>query len=326
MNWLTLKEDEIEIRGLPWFSGNDPKLWRLPVSAFSALPEGVCKQAVFPAGARIRLATDSPCLNLHGCSESGEAWQAVDVYVGGAFLKSVAVNENAESEILCFENCPRQFRDITLYLPYRHEIRISAIGIDREALLRTPAPFSKELPFVLYGSSIAQGATAARAGMAYASILGRMLNLDFVNLGFGGAGKAEPEVVDLVSSIDACCYLFDLGKSYGQQDASAYVAMLETIREQHSNTLLVCITPVFSTKEIYEPEYLSLSEHIRKVVRDAVGARVNSGDQNLALIDGLELLGPDDRDGFSKDGVHPNDLGFTLIAERLRQRLVPKIG
>ena len=43
----------------------------------------------------------------------------------------------------------------------------------------------------------------------------------------GGAGKAEPEVVDLVARVEAGCFLLDLGKSYGRQDAAPYVEILD---------------------------------------------------------------------------------------------------
>jgi lysophospholipase L1-like esterase len=326
MNWHTLADKDIEFQGLPWLSSNGSNLWRLPAATLGNLPEGVRRQAIFPAGARIRLATDSPSLSFRGCSVSGDSRQAVDIYVEGAFLKSVGVNQPAESEIIIIEDLPRQFRDIELYLPYRHEIRVGAVGIDAHAQLRKPASYSKDLPFVLYGSSVAQGASAARAGMAYPSILGRMLNLDFVNLGFGGAGKAEPEVVELVASIGASCFLFDLGKSYGRQDASAYTAMLETVRARHAEIPLVCITPVFSTRETFEPDYEELSLHTREITRQAVAERTETGDPNIILIEGTDLLGSEDTDGFSGDGVHPNDLGFNLMAERLEKRLAGIFG
>ncbi|MDP6114473.1 MAG: hypothetical protein QGG53_21635, partial [Planctomycetota bacterium] len=57
------------------------------------------------------------------------------------------------------------------------------------------------------------------------------------------------------------------------------------------------------------------------VVRNAVKTRTNAGDEHTTLIEGLDLLGPKDADGFSGDGVHPNDLGFNLIAERISTRL-----
>ncbi len=72
--------------------------------------------------------------------------------------------------------------------------------------------------------------------MSYEAIVARAMGLDFVNLGFGGAGKAEEAVVELVAELAACCFVFDLGKSYGTQSARAYVRMLETVRAAHPTT------------------------------------------------------------------------------------------
>jgi hypothetical protein len=75
--------------------------------------------------------------------------------------------------------------------------------------------------------------------MSYQAILARSMNLDFVNLGFGGAGKAEPAVVRLVAEVEACCVLFDLGKSYGRQDARPYELMFAEVRKAHQAIPLV---------------------------------------------------------------------------------------
>ena len=171
---------------------------------------------------------------------------------------------------------------------------------------------------MLYGSSIAQGAGAARAAMGYGAQLGRLMDLEVVNLGFGGAGKAEREVVELVSRIDACCVVLDLGKSYGLQAVDAYARMLEQLRATGPTVPLVCVTPVFSTRELHDSEYVALSEHTRDVMRRAATARRRDGDAGVVLVEGLALLGQRDSDGYSGDGVHPNDLGYARIAERLQ--------
>ena len=54
--------------------------------------------------------------------------------------------------------------------------------------------------------------------------------------------------------------------------------------------------------------------------------RISGGDQNVFLVEGRELLGESDWDGFSSDGVHPSDLGHYLIAERLRRSLASFLG
>jgi lysophospholipase L1-like esterase len=35
------------------------------------------------------------------------------------------------------------------------------------------------------------------------------------------------------------------------------------------------------------------------------------------MVEGRDLLGFDDHDGLSRDGVHPSDHGFSVIADRL---------
>jgi len=95
-------------------------------------------------------------------------------------------------------------------------------------------------------------------------------------------------------------------------------AVLATLRQAHPGAPIVCITPIFSSREWYSDEYEALSRHTRIVVRESVAERVAQGDDRTFLVEGEGLLSPQDSDGLSGDGVHPNDLGHSRIAERLR--------
>jgi lysophospholipase L1-like esterase len=143
------------------------------------------------------------------------------------------------------------------------------------------------------------------------------LNLDFVNLGFGGAGKAEANVVELVNSVAGCCYVFDLGKSYGTQDATAFKAMLQAIRRKHPEVLLVVLTPITSTRERQEPAYSERSIHTRRVMRESAIALIQAGDRRILLVEGEDLLGFKEHDLLSRDGVHPAERGYATIAAKL---------
>jgi hypothetical protein len=156
--------------------------------------------------------------------------------------------------------------------------------------------------------------------MSYLAIMARRLDIDFVNLGFSGSGKGEREVVSLVSALRACCFLFDLGKSYGRQPESVYSEMLDAVRSQHPETPLVCITPIFANRELYSSEYRDLSEYVRGVVRTAVSRRRAARDPLVHLVEGLELLGPEDADCYH-EAIHPTDLGYARLAERLGARM-----
>ena len=326
VQWHDLPHERIDVCGLPWFDENAPEMWRLPGRVMDRVPQGVRRQAMYPGGGRIRLMSDTSQLHLRVSASPATAGTGLGVYVEGTFWRTMSTAAPEGTQVECFADLDREVRDVTIYLPYRQQIRIAAVGVDRDAELRQPPRFARDLPLVLYGSSVAQGASASRPGMSYAAILARSLNLDFVNLGFGGAGKAEPEVVELVSSVEACCYLFDLGKSYGRQPVGPYAAMLEQVRSDHPDAPMVCITPIFSTRELYRPEYVELSEHTRSVVRQVARKRIEGGDSRAILVEGLDLLGPGEEDGFSSDGVHPGDLGFCRIAERLKERLDGALG
>ncbi len=328
MKWIAFPDDRLVVSGLPWFRQNAPRLWRLPEQAAGQLPDAVQRLMRYPAGGRIRFAADTSQLHLRVDAPNVQSMsnmsplgcRGFDVYVDGVYWCSSRVAETGSQMLPFFQGAERTLREITIYLPSFQEVRVEAVELDADAAIRPPQAFVRPLPIVYYGSSIAQGGCACRPGMSYEAILGRRLGVDFVNLGFSGAGKAEPKVVDLVARVEACCFVLDLGKSFGRQSAEVYGAMLDTIRRAHPDAPLVCVTPIFSTRESYDAGYADLSEHVRDAVRQAVGKRMEAGDRGLYLVEGNDLLGPDDADAFH-EGVHPTDLGFMRIADRLEPLL-----
>jgi hypothetical protein len=155
--------------------------------------------------------------------------------------------------------------------------------------------------------------------MSYQAIAGRALNIDFVNLGFSGNGKGEPDVAATVSRIDASCFVLDFAQNNGTVKSlrEVYGPFLDTLRKAHADTPILAITPIYSAREAGGgTENNGMREHIRQVVSQRIGA----GDRNLQIVEGTDLLGPARSDGLV-DGTHPNDLGFQWMAEGLVPRL-----
>jgi hypothetical protein len=318
--WLPFPDTaKFKVLGLWWFGENQTNLWRMPRSQFDSLPKGVKARSRCPSGGRILLRCDTSQLGLKVVPQNKGALKGFDVYVNGRFIRSAGAEEpKVETEVVLFRELDRKEKDIVIYMPYHQGIVIKGIGMDKDTKFSTPGhQFAKPQPVVFYGSSVCQGNGALKPGMTFPAKLCRDLNLDFVNLGFGGAGKAEPNVVDLVNSIPACCYIFDLGKSYGMQDATAFKNMLQTVRKAHPGVPLVCITPITSAREVYSASYANRSQHTRDAMRQATNEFIQSGERNVILLEGTDLLGFGEHDGLSRDGVHPTDYGYSIIAGKL---------
>ena len=317
IKWTDLPDARLEMRGLPWLPENAPDLWRLPKSAKTKVPKAVWNRAVVPDGGRIRFSCNSTALGLRvQAIHEHQRRCFFDAFVNSEYAGSVSAEGTQRVDLVVFEHKDRAWKDVTISLPHNIEVRVFAVGLDSEAELGAPPAFALKRPIVCYGSSVLQGTGAAHPSHTYPAAAARRLNLDFVNLGFGGAGKAEVEVVALVNQLDACCYLFDLGKSYGAPKPERYTRMLDTIRASHPEVPIFCVTPIYSTKEANEPDYKKRSEDLRSLMRQAATERRQAGDKLMFVVEGLDLFGEPDKALFN-DPLHPNDAGNERMAERL---------
>lgn len=336
MNWIPFPDPRLPVFGLPWFEENAPDLFRLPKSWQARFRPPVWDLARSPAGARIRLTSDTSRLavrldygqvghmnNMHRIGQ-----HAVDAYVDGVFWKNAAPLEGQpQIEQELFVGVPRAPRAIDLYLPLYHPVRVLAVGVDDDAIVAPPAAFALPRPVVFYGSSITQGGCASHSGNSYQAILCRRLNLDHVNLGFSGNGLGEPELAEAMAAIDAAAYVVDYAQNCPTVAAMAetYPPFLAILRRAHPDTPILCITPIGSAAEPWNRGHREGLEAKREVVRRAVAERVAAGDRRITLVEGHSLLGPQQADGIV-DMSHPNDLGFWFMANGLERPLAGALG
>src|SRR5690606_20072577 len=105
-----------------------------------------------------------------------------------------------------------------LYLPLYNEVKWLEIGIPDSADLH-PLPNLAQRPIVVYGTSIAQGACASRAGLAWTALLERQMDRPVINLGFSGNGLLERKFIEELITVDAAVYVLDcLPNSYKLPD------------------------------------------------------------------------------------------------------------
>jgi hypothetical protein len=335
LRWLTPADAPLEIDGLPWFAENKGELIRFPERLKDTLPKAVWNLALSPSGGRIRFRTDSSRIalrlehpsppnmaNMHAFGQTG-----VDLYLDGAYWSTMVADKDsktghvAEKVVFQVDKALRQEREVTLYLPLYKPVKVAGIGVEKDARLARPRPLALAKPVVYYGTSITQGGCASRAGMSYQAILGRMLDTDFVNLGFSGNGKGEPEVARAVAEIDAAAFVLDFALNNGTAESvrQVYDPFVAVLRAKHPKTPIIAITPIYMPRERLVSDNRE-AELMRRHIRDVVSKRVAAGDLRLDLVEGPDLLGPDTLDAFV-DGAHPNDLGFYWFAKALAPRL-----
>jgi lysophospholipase L1-like esterase len=331
LHWLPVTSSEFTVEGLPWFAQNKGELIRLPLTLEKVVRPPVWSLSKSPSGGRIHFRTDATSIairveypgapnmaNMHAFGQTG-----VDLYADGVYIASAIADKDSGPgktvEKVYFKGMPAVERDITLYLPLYKAVKVLGVGVDKEAHIKKPKPYALGKPVVFYGTSITQGGCASRSGMSYQAILGRMLKLDFVNLGFSGNGMGEPEMADAVGQIDAAAYVFDFAQNNRTAEAleKVYAPFLAAIRAKHPDTPILAITPIYASREALGD---AENQKMRELIRGVVARAITAGDRHLQIVEGTDLLGPAQGDGLV-DGTHPNDLGFQYMANGLAARL-----
>jgi lysophospholipase L1-like esterase len=210
------------------------------------------------------------------------------------------------------------------YLPlYNSTVKIE-IGIPEGTAFEPIAPRTAK-PVVFYGTSITHGASASRPGLCHPAILGRRLARPVINLGFSGNGKMEPEVVALLSEIDAAVYVIDcLPNMTGPEVAERAEPLVRRLREIRPDTPIILVEDrSFTNSWILKARRDRHAENRASLIR-AFDLLVSSDVKQLYYLEGENLLG-DDTEG-ATDGSHPNDLGFMRQADLFEPVLRKALG
>lgn len=330
LRWHPVPSPRFELRGLPWLDENKGALVRLPKRAEKSVREPVWWLAQCTAGARVCFATDSTRLavrvdngrisNMTHMTVTGQS--GLMVYAGpppqilplrGAYPPP----DKPEYEAVVFEGLSRRRRELTVYLPLYNGVKRLEIGLDRGACVRAISPAALSKPVVFYGTSITQGGCACTPGSDYVSTVCRLLNLDFVNLGFSGNGRGEPEMAALVAEIDASLFVLDYAANVSAPELAATLpAFHRTLRKAHPETPILLLSRISFWQACHSAAALAKQEELRDVMIRFYADTRRAGDGNLHFADGEALIRYGE-DLAYVDGVHPTDHGFWLMAERL---------
>lgn len=331
LNWRDPRAAPFQLVGFPWLR-RDRIYRRMPKRPAWPLPEAVDVLANHTAGGQIRFRTDSRrlALRVRLAAAPFMAHMTVlgqggfDCYLGPAgrqrFINCARFNQGAESyESVIFELPEATLRQVTINFPLYMGVKRVLVGLEKGARLMPPPPFEDERPVVIYGTSITHGGCACRPGMAWTNILSRRFNRPFVNVGFSGSGKGEPEVARVIAGIPhPSLYLLDYEANCPSADhlARTLPECIRILRKSHPRVPILVVSKIRFAVEALNPGPAKEHRIRRDIQRDAVRKLNRAGDRRVFFLDGGRLLGRD-FDECTVDGVHPTDLGFMRIADGL---------
>lgn len=209
---------------------------------------------------------------------------------------------------------------VTLNMPLYQGVEEVWIGVDKDAVISDAPAYASSRPVIIYGTSITQGGCASRPGMAYSNILSRMIPVEFVNLGFSGNGKGEPELAHIMSEIhDPGLFILDYEGNTGEAGniARTLPAFIQILRERHPEVPILVVSRISTAEDQFYTERRELHDRRRLIQIENVEQRRTEGDCNLHFVDGFKLLGDDFVNDCTVDGTHPTDLGFLRMAQSL---------
>jgi hypothetical protein len=313
---------------------------RFPAAAEGKVPDPVWRLSNHSAGLAVRFVTDSPTVaarwslrsdNLDMNHMPATGVSGLDLYArrdGRWGWVAVGRPERQEAnESVLTKAGPDGEQEYLLYLPLYNGTESLEIGIEpgRRLMKAPPYPAERAKPVLVWGTSIVQGGCASRPGMAYPAILGRRLNRPFINLGFSGNGKMDPEVTEFVTQVDAAAFVIDCAPNMPPElIAERAEPLARALREAHPATPIVFVENVHYQSGWFAEASRKAYEDKNAALRAAFDRLVAAGLGGLHYIEGANLLGSDHE--ATVDGTHPTDLGFLRMADAIEPTLKEVLG
>ncbi|MBQ9500684.1 MAG: hypothetical protein IJU70_00860 [Lentisphaeria bacterium] len=316
--------------GFPFFRA-DGRPSRIPEDAVRRSETDISNYSLQGAGEEVRFRTDSPYFGIravfsevNACFDSRRCSTGFDAYIHSGDDIRFAGNqvlpfEQKEMTAVWNFGMPEDGStyDVTLIFPALSAVGELLIGLKPGSRLEAPTPHRRKGKLVFYGSSLTHRGTASRPGLRYPSLIGRMLDIEIVNMGLCGRCFGELPIADAVASLDPAAFVLEF-------DHNAPTP--EFLAERHEKFFryfrsLCPETPVLMiSRPGFFPWRKTDAERRNIIARTWLNA-VTAGDRHVDFLDGETLFAGPFRYECTDDNCHQNNLGEALMAERIADRL-----
>ncbi len=325
IEWISALDERFSLYGV-YYDEEETSFVRMPNAVAQGVSENVERLAKRASGGRLRFITDSPYIAIRSVNANtglGTYFTMISYYGYSIFQESGYMamlsptfdilknggEDIAYEGIKYFGTTKRQY---TICFPPYGQVRALFIGIKKGSVLKKPKPYKNEnAPVVFYGSSITMGGCTTRPGCEYTAMCCRDLKLHYLNFGFSGNCKGELVLADYFASLPMSVFVYDYDHNAPNADflADTHERFFLRLRELRPDLPVIMITRPTRTHQWQQRREVILNTYERALAR---------GDENVYFIDGSTFFPKALRPYTTVDEVHPNDLGFALMAKKVK--------
>jgi lysophospholipase L1-like esterase len=282
------------------------------------------KKARTTSGIVLAFQTDSPTISMTFQSLPGEnRGSEFGIFENGKFIEEFKFSKAVTPMTFEIQSTSASSSLFEISLPSWSNVELLSVGIEDTAKLE-PCPIPSKKTYVALGDSISHGVGQGSAThKTWPFLLSRKLDAELFNLSVGGGKVSIPtaemladwEKIDLITILIGYNDLhFD--KKSPEEYGKKYNELLDTIRKNHPETPIFCITPLYTKKPVSEKTGHSIQQ-FRETLVELIGTR-NADDTNIHLIRGEEITSEKSlRQDRPSDPVHLGIGGAAQLAEEM---------
>ncbi len=322
IEWYDVTDAPFDVRGV-FYDNNEGAFLRFPRAVSQTVSPKVDALNFNTSGGRVRFKTDSdyiaisvqlmegdPMAHMASAGQNG-----FDLYKNNRFHRLFTPPHDLKNEYSSERKLDGEMAEYTINFPLYRGVKRLLVALRKGAKIEVPHAFKIKDPVLFYGSSITQGACASRPGNNYVNTMMRKIDADYINLGFSGSCKAEPEMAHYIAGLKMSAFVYDFDHNVRnpEQLKDTHKPFFDIIRKAQPNLPIIMVTApdayfngpsFYARREIIHQNYLE--------------AKTN-GDNNVYYVDGSVLFPEEYIDNCIVDGTHPSDLGYYLMAEGIYQ-------
>lgn len=202
-----------------------------------------------------------------------------------------------------------KMHQVIVWLPTLTDYKELYIGVQKGSVVEEFGGYRYKKPVVFYGSSITMGCGASAPVNTYPALISRRFDTDFINLGFSGNAKGEATVAEYIASLDMSAFVLDYDHN------APTVEHLESTHEEFYNIIRAKNPdlPIIIMSRPDAPDTLDAAKRLDVIFNTFLKAR-KAGDR-VWFINGSNIFDGPYRDCCTHEGCHPNDLGYSKMAD-----------